>query len=419
MRKDITCESGLIEKSLTLPAAPPDGLVEASPSGILKYRRPEPMSGQIIGRIASSHCFIEDDGRIEDLLKEMNIYPSVISAGVVDKKGTIVGVITRGMFFDILGRPFGRDLYKNKQIHKITSTVRHFNYSDNIFSVADEISSDLLLNRDVHYALTDGTGAFFGVFTNRDLLIYLSYLTTRDLAFAKNIQSCIINEETVIRNEHCEMLAATKMAKDVGGDYYTLKKYSDREWFVAVCDVAGKGISASLLSALLGGINHMYNFTREGIRQYIEKLNDYICSSLKSEKFITGIFIDFNEATGHATVYDAGHSFIFLVRKKKIVRLNEVTENLPIGVLSDYKPVSYRVGLKKNDILVVFTDGIEDQTNTGGAKYGPDRLLKFFTNTDDENLKIIKDSIFHDIRKFRDGQTQDDDMTILMLRYSA
>ncbi len=411
-------DNSLIKKEILFPATASTAANRHEPLRVINRRDPEQMSGQVIGRIAGSHYYIRDDVRIDDLLKELNGNPAISSVGVVDNNGTIAGVITRDLFFDILGRPFGRDLYKNKRIDTITFNARHFKSGDNIFSVAEEISSDLMLNRDVHYVLTDNDDRFFGVFTNRDLLIYLSYLTTRDLGFAKNVQSCIINDEMITRNERCDILAATKMAKDVGGDYYTVRRYGETNWFIAVCDVAGKGISAALLSVLLGGINHVFDFGI-GVRRYVEKLNDYIYASLKSEKFITGVFADFDDATGQVKIFDAGHSFIFLVRRKKVIHLNGVAENLPIGVSPVYNPVSYRVKLKKNDILVIYTDGIEEQRSPGGAPYGPDRVRDFFTRLDNENLKIIKDSVFHDIRKFRNGQTQDDDMTLFMLRYLA
>lgn len=414
MSKDMVIDNSLIKKEMILPAA----AHRHEPPRVINHRDPDRMAGQVIGRIASSHYYIRDDVRIDDLLKELNGNPAVSSVGVVNGNGAITGVITRDLFFDILGRPFGRDLYKNKRIDAIRFDARRFKSGDNIFAVAEEISDDLMVNRDVHYALTDNDDRFFGVFTNRDLLIYLSYLTTRDLGFAKNVQSCIINEEMITRNERCDMLAATKMAKDVGGDYYTVRRYGETNWFIAVCDVAGKGMSAALLSVLLGGINHVFDFG-SGVRRYVEKLNDYIHSSLKSEKFITGVFADFDDATGQVKIFDAGHSFIFLVRRKKIIHLNGVAENLPIGVSPGYNPVSYRVRLKKNDILVIYTDGIEEQRNSCGVPYGPNRLRDFFTRLDNENLKIIKDSVFHDIRKFRNGQTQDDDMTLFMLRYLA
>ncbi len=301
------------------------------------------MQGQVIGRIAGSHYYTRDDVMVDDLLKELNGNPSVFSVGVVDQDNTILGVITRDMFFDILGRPFGRDLYKNRHIRTIMVDVRRFKCGDSIFYDAEEISSDLTAARDIHYVLTDPAGLFFGVFTNRDLLGYLSCLTTRDLGFAKSIQSCIINEEMAIKNERCEMLAATKMARDVGGDYYTVKRYDETGWFFAVCDVAGKGISASLLSVLMGGVTHVFDFTR-GMRQYVVKLNDYIYTSLKSEKFITGFFADFNEATGDVKIIDSGHSYVFLFRKKRIIHLDDIAENLPIFMDFEFVKMSKEMG---------------------------------------------------------------------------
>ena len=112
-------------------------------------------------------------------------------------------------------------------------------------------------------------------------------------------------------------------------------------------------------------------------------------------------------------------SFILLIGRKGSFRLNGVSENLPIGISPVFKPLSYSIKLKKNDLIVIFTDGIEEQSNAEDERYGSDRFRDFFNRLADENLKIIKDSIFHDIRKFRNRQTQDDDMTILLLRYLA
>jgi sigma-B regulation protein RsbU (phosphoserine phosphatase) len=395
------------------------GMRDFPHGGCIHLHEAEQLFGQVIGKIASSRFYTFDDVTVEELLHELNKNPAATSVGVIDRgSGSVQGVVTRDMFFDILGRPFGRDLYKNKMIRKIVMTARCFRYTNNIFSISNELAHDLTQNKDIHYVLTDDDGRFVGVFTNRDLLMYLSYLTRRDIAFAKNIQSSIINEETIFKNDYCEMLAATKMAKDIGGDYYIMKKYNGTNWFLAVCDVAGKGISASLLSVLVAGMNHIFDFEK-GVKPYIIKLNDFIYNSFRSEKFITGIFADFNESTGKIVIYDAGHSYLFLNRNKKNIALKSVSENLPVGISSKYNPVSYSFTLKKDDLLVLYTDGIIDQTNSEGGRYGLERFQYFFIKHRGENLKIFKDIIYNDVHKFRSHQTQDDDMTMLLLRYMS
>ncbi|MFH0976363.1 MAG: SpoIIE family protein phosphatase [Spirochaetota bacterium] len=384
----------------------------------INIKKPCKLFGQVIGKIASSHYYTGGDVKVEDILSQLNNDESVSSLGVVDGSGAIIGIVTRNMFFDILGRPFGWDLHKNKKISTIVIDARRYEYTTNIFSIADAITGDLMSKSDIHYILTDENDRFFGIFNNRDLLMYLSYITQRDIGFAKNVQSSIINEETMYQNKYCEILAGTRMAKDVGGDHYIIKKHNDTNWFISVCDVAGKGISASLVSVLLSGMNYMYDFSL-GIKQFVLRLNSFVYSSFKSEKFITGIFADFNEKSGKITVFDAGHSHCFLIRNKKCIPLKSVSENIPIGVSSEYSPAGYSFTMKAEDMLVFLTDGIEEQTNPEGDRYGQEALIGHILKQRSAELKDLKNFIFSDIRAFRKHQTQDDDMTLLMLKYTG
>ena len=372
----------------------------------------------VIGKIASSHYYVSGGIIVEDVLAELNKNPEISSLGVIDERGSVIGVVARNMFFDILGRPFGRDLYKNRQIRSIVAEARQFKYTTNIFSVAEELTFDLNLNGNIYYTLTGDDGRFFGVFSNRDLLVYLSQITQRDIGFAKIIQSGIIREETSLENEYCEILAGTKMAKDVGGDHYMIRKYDESRWFISVCDVAGKGVSASLLSVLLSGMNHVYDFSR-GIRHFILQLNDFIYTSFHSEKFLTGIFIDFDEKTGKATVFDAGHSYLFLCRNKKCISLKSASENFPIGITPEYQPASYSFAMKSDDVLVLYTDGLVEQSNPEGARYGSGTMAALLTRMGGGSLAMIRHAVFSNIQTFRKHQAQDDDMTMLMLRYSG
>ncbi len=383
---------------------------------IVHHRKPEPIFGQVIGRIASSHYHVSGGVIVEDILAELNKNPDISSIGVVDDAGSVIGVVARNMFFDILGRPFGRDLYKNRHIRSIAAETKRFKYTTNIFSVAEDLADDLNVHGYIYYILTGDDGRFFGVFSNRDLLIYLSQITQRDIGFAKIVQSSIIKEETALMSEYCEILAGTRMAKDVGGDHYMIRKYDESKWFFSICDVAGKGISASLLSVLLSGMNHMYDFSK-GIRQFIVQLNDFIFASFHSEKFLTGIFVDFDEKSGRTTVYDAGHSYLCLYRNKKCVSLKSTSENLPIGITQAYQPASYSFTMKKDDVLMLYTDGMVEQSNPEGVRYGSAMLTGLITRVGTGNLSITKDAVFSNIHGFRKHQAQDDDMTILMLKY--
>ncbi|MBN2080100.1 MAG: SpoIIE family protein phosphatase [Spirochaetes bacterium] len=357
---------------------------------------------------------MRDDVIVEDLLRELNENPSVPSVGVIDGAGTVAGIVTRDMFFDILGRPFGRDLYKNKMVRTIMMPARQFLANGKIFTIADELEDDLRIPKDLHYVIIDDNHGFAGIFTNRDLLVYLSEISRREIDFAKSIQSVIVPEETLFVGRSFKALAATAMAKEVGGDYYCVKKIDDSNWFFSICDVSGKGISAALLSVLMGGINYISDFSA-GIREYVMRLNQFIFDSFMGERFMTGVFAMFSEETRKMIVYDAGHSLVFLWRSRRLASLKSVSQNIPLGIDGKYQPACYTVALMPGDMMIMITDGIEGQSNQEGERFGVARLHSRVRNMDVVDIKKLKDEIFQDIGRFRGHQAQDDDMTMLLL----
>lgn len=207
------------------------------------------------------------------------------------------------------------------------------------------------------------------------------------------------------------------MAKGVGGDFYYINNYEDCRWMICVCDVSGKGISASLLTTCISGITSIYDF-KKGLQDYIIKLNDYIFNSFEAERFVTGIFIDFNEETGDLKVLDMGHSYIYIEKKEQLFRLKTKGENVPIGITRPVIPVESRVKLKKGERLFLITDGIIEQTNSAGEEFGEWRFANIVRIINHAvSIKELKNKILSDIYKYRGSQTQTDDMTVVILDY--
>ena len=99
----------------------------------------------------------------------------------------------------------------------------------------------------------------------------------------------------------------------------------------------GKGIAASIIPSLIGGMAYVYDFKRGGVKRYVKMLNDYFSSNFGTEIFITGVFASVNVSTKEVILYDTGHSFIFVYRDGKFHRLNTCEDNIPLGITSDAK----------------------------------------------------------------------------------
>jgi sigma-B regulation protein RsbU (phosphoserine phosphatase) len=385
---------------------------------VIKTYEPKKIHGEVIGKIVSSFYFAFEDVVVEDLANELLTADFISVVGVVDKDNRAIGVISKKDLFFMLSKPFGRELYTTKSLKEIAQPVETFHFNRNVLSVAEQISDKLSRDVSLYYILHVGELQFAGIFSTNDMLLYLSDITQRDISLAKKLQSLIVKDEDVIDTDICSIVGASNMARGVGGDYYSVNKYNETNWLLALCDVSGKGMAASMLSVLLDGMLSIHDLNR-GVKDYIVSINDYIHHSFNFERFITGVFVDFNEETGVAHLYDMGHSYCYLFRDGKLIKIVTKDGSLPIGVAPDCNPRANTVQLRENDLLMLITDGIEEQKDPDGNEFGIKRIIPVLRKYREYGPKVLKDQIFSSILSFRKNQTQLDDISVLFLEYKG
>jgi len=379
---------------------------------------PEHIHGEVIGKIASSFYYVNCDERVDDVADELNLHEDIFAVGVVNGARKAIGVIVRKELFDTLSKQYGRALYRDKNIGSMMMQTTMFHYRANVLSVTDELSTFLSTQAIRYYLLLNDSGEFAGIFSSKDLLIYLSSITQKDILLAKHLQLCIVREELEYREDRCHFFGAVKMAKGVGGDFYSIQQYAQGKWIVSICDVAGKGMPAALISVLLSGMSSVFNFS-DGLREYLNRLNKYIYNTFNLESFLTGIFIDFDDTMGKIQIFDMGHSYCFLYRNGQLMQIKSRNDNMPIGIREDLDPKMNRYTLIEGDLLILLTDGIEEQKNPQGEIYGMNRVYRVIKKYGGNGLKRIKDELISDHELFRKNQPQRDDMTMIFLRYTG
>ena len=266
-------------------------------------KREKTAKGNLINKIAGSRYFVEMQTDVKDLVAALIAAPSIREVGVVDENSMAVGVIVRMELLNFLNMRYGKqllvnktvgDVYEDEDLSFLISKVPHFHYTRDIFSVISEIKDQLEITEKVRFLLIKKEGEFAAIFTNIDLLIYLSGITRMDMEQAADLQSRIVKDKTLLRNDAFDYISASRMAKGVGGDFYIIDKLSDDQFVVSLCDVSGKGVSAGLLTTLLGALFRMYDF-RKGLYGFVTKLNRYVYDSFNMEKYLTGFFAIFNQ----------------------------------------------------------------------------------------------------------------------------
>jgi sigma-B regulation protein RsbU (phosphoserine phosphatase) len=77
------------------------------------------------------------------------------------------------------------------------------------------------------------------------------------------------------------------------------------------------------------------------------------------------------------------------------------------------------VQLTPGDWLVVFSDGVSEALSVTGEEYGEGRILSLVKANETVDPQKLLDLLFSNVREFARGAPQNDDITVMVLRYQA
>jgi len=370
--------------------------------------------------LVSSAYYVYSDSKIEKIVDELSENDKIFALAVVDKSMQVLGILIRKDLFDILGRRFGRELYYNKTAADMLQKVQLFDYTMHIFECSKRIEKDLLTGVHDYYALVDANGCYKGLFSTKDMLIFLSRLTQIDIEQAKRVINRIVKKEYELRTKRLTISVRNELVQDIGGDsYFVIPSKKENQLIVAICDVVGKGVAASMITTLINGMVTTYDFDNGSIDSFLVHLNNYIFSTFEGEKFVTACFMLINEDNGTLTLYDFGQSMIYLYRGNiyKLSVKESKDGNMPLGIKRITDVYSGKIKLKPGDIVFTITDGCVEQRDISCQQYGIQRFNKMFVSNYSDDLTKTLNAILTDIHNFRNPYPQLDDMTIVCFRY--
>jgi phosphoserine phosphatase RsbU/P len=208
-------------------------------------------------------------------------------------------------------------------------------------------------------------------------------------------------------------------ARMVSGDYYDFFCLQDKKVALAIGDVAGKGISAALLMAAIQSImraqlNHVDTGGCIDTSRVVSLLNRQLYASTSAEKYATFFFGIYDEESRVLSYTNAGHLPPILVSGGTSTLL-EVTGTV-VGAFPMVKYEEKRLTLKPDDLLVAYTDGIEEPENEYGEQFGEDRLRELLLRHQQLEMKELIAKVMDAVVLWTSAEEMPDDMTILAAR---
>jgi phosphoserine phosphatase RsbU/P len=235
-----------------------------------------------------------------------------------------------------------------------------------------------------------------------------------ELDIAREIQRNLLPQK-IPDYKNFDIVGVNVSSKQVGGDYYDIIELENENCCIAIADVSGKGVPASLLMA------NMQAFLQVICRQNIPLdtatglINDLISKNTSDGRFITFFWGILNDETKTFNYVNAGHNPPLLVRNGIITKLE--IGGMILGVMKTVMPYkSESVQLQKDDVLVMFTDGISEAMNKKGEEFSDESLEKISLEMANESAENILKRIQSEVQKFTDGANQSDDITLVVVK---
>lgn len=212
----------------------------------------------------------------------------------------------------------------------------------------------------------------------------------------------------------------------VSGDFCSIRRLSDTEAGIFLCDVMGHGVRAALGTALLCAMVEEISPLRSDPGQYLSRMNELLLPILRQDDtflYATACYMVVDVTTGHIRFANAGHPVpMHFCEKEKDVKwlMDDLSFRGPaLAILegATYKTVEKTVSA--GDAVVMFTDGLYEVSGSAGEEFSEDRLIKAARRHIGLPLPYLFPALINEACLFAEDGEFDDDVCLVGFKLSS
>ena len=240
-----------------------------------------------------------------------------------------------------------------------------------------------------------------------------------DLAVASEIQQAILPRmfpPFPEEEQQMDIAALMNAAKDVGGDFYDFFRIDDDHIGIVIADVSGKGVPAAIFMAVSRTLIRATGIRGVSPAECITYVNHLLTKESVNCMFVTMFYGIYNIRTGEIVYCNAGHNPPYLIKASGAVEPLPMPEDVIVGVIDDMEYHETVLQLDKGDMLLMFTDGVNEAMNPQLEEYGDDRLENTLRSLAGSSCQETIDGVKKSVAAFTEGAEQSDDITIQALK---
>jgi phosphoserine phosphatase RsbU/P len=241
----------------------------------------------------------------------------------------------------------------------------------------------------------------------------------RDLDVAHDIQRILLpNAAPEIAG--FEIAGLNIPASHVSGDYYDYIKLGEDRIGIAIADVSGKGIAASLIMGMCRSVLRLVAGSSQSAEAVLHEVNRQLYPDIREDMFISMAYLIVQKGSDELVLARAGHDapLHYLASDNSVVRINPPGMALGIDSGSVFNRVTsdFRVHLEAGDCLILYTDGVTEALDVNGLEFGISRLIEAVQASSPEGAPAILSRVTSDLKTFVGSYPQNDDITLIAIR---
>jgi len=240
-----------------------------------------------------------------------------------------------------------------------------------------------------------------------------------DLEIARDIQRILLPAEAPVINGF-QISGINVPARQVSGDYFDYIHVDDQRLGVAIADVSGKGVPASLIMAICRSVLRAEAARNPSPADVLRKVNRQLYPDIKEDMFISMAYLILDHERDGVTLARAGHDAPLLYSRRSQTIAPVKSPGMVLGIDSgnvfDRITSDFAVRLERDDCLVLYTDGVTEALNTDGDEFGLNRTMQSLRASATDGPQAIVKRVIEDVRNFTGSLPQNDDITLIAIR---
>jgi hypothetical protein len=258
--------------------------------------------------------------------------------------------------------------------------------------------------------------AFFGGV----MILFVLVLELRDKLIARSeleegqkVQRALMPiENPVVAN--WDIMLFTRSANDVSGDLVDFLKISEDRIAITIADVAGKGLSAALLTAKLQATIRAYAEDAPKISELAKKTNHVFHRDSLPNLFASMIYLEISPSSNQIKFVNAGHFPPLVISKEGIAELPK--GDAALGLMGNAIYNDSVIELDSQEMFIAYSDGVIESTNEYNQFFGREKFFNLVKMNYSLTASEMGRNILNAVDLFRGEAKANDDLSFVVMK---